>query len=243
VDGKKCPTFSKQDRYAQAQISIFLTIRVTNIVLKVSLLLLVGCTSVQQKDTDLLKQSESAKIEEFQPDIVVLAETFQQRDTAYNEYLADRLKPIRENFRRINSIAKWTSVRKIETNESTEGGDAAFYYSGKVLEKILIRHFGENFQQLTEYYLMNGELSFVFDKLLKYNQPIYNDSTSMDDSSDSQFFDFEKSEIVEERNYFEKEKLIHQVNNRNFGSPLTEDYLLNEQKRIITEYNKFKKIK
>ena len=215
--------------------------KVTNILLTITFLF-VGCNSTQQKDTDLVKQSANTNLNTLHIDKLALKETFQQEDTAYNEYLAARLKPIRENFKRINSIAKWTSTEKKALEESTEGGEATFYYSTGVLEKIVTRHFGETFQQLTEYYLLKGQLSFVFEKSYKYNRPIYYDSGSMKENKDNQAFDFEKSEITEDRNYFNNGKLIHQVNNQDCGSPFADEYLLNEQKRIKTDFDKLKAI-
>lgn len=98
-------------------------------------------------------------------DTVKLKETFNEEDLPANDYLTDRLKPIRENFKRINSITNWTSIDTEELSESTEGGEAKFYYQNGQLEKIVTRHYGETFQLLTEYYLLNGQLSFVFEKL------------------------------------------------------------------------------
>ena len=218
-------------------------IKVTNIFLTITAILFVNCNSAQQNDAISTKQTTDPGTDTLHADTVVLKETFQQEDTAYNEYFAQRLKPIRENFKRINSIAKWTSSDKIELDESGEGGEATFYYSSGILEKIVARHFGETFQQLTEYYLLNEQLSFVFEKSFKYNRPIYYDSTSMKENNDNQAFDFEKSEIVEDRSYFEKGKLIHQVNNQDCGSPFANDYLLDEQKRIAADFGKLKKMK
>ena len=107
----------------------------------------------------------------------------------------------------------------------------------------MTRHFGETFQQLIEYYLLNGQLSFVFEKSFKYNRPIYYDSTSMKENKDNQAFDFEKSEIVEDRSYFEKGKLIHQMNNQDCGSPFADGYLMEEQKRIVSDFAKLKTMK
>ncbi len=212
----------------------------TSLFLIVASLLIVGCHSPKQKDTTLIKQPSISKMETIRDDTAILKETFQQEDTAYNEYLAERLKPIRKNFKRINSIANWTSTYNKELDESTEGGEATFYFSDGVLEKIVTRRFGETFQQLTEYYLLNGKLSFVFAKSYKYNRPIYYDSASMKENKDDQTFDSEKSEIVEDRSYLEKGKLIHQVNNQDCGSPFADDYLLEEQKRLTTDFDKLK---
>jgi hypothetical protein len=211
---------------------------VTNILFAITTILWVGCNSAQQNVTVSTKQSTASRLDTFHIDTAILKEIFQQEDTAYNEYLAGRLKPIRENFKRINSISKWTSVDKKELDESTEGSEATFYYSNSILEKIATRHFGETFQQLTEYYLLNGQLSFVFEKSYKYNRPIYYDSSSTKENNDNQVFDFKKSEITEDRSYFDNEKLIHQVNNQDCGSPFADDYLLKEQKRISAAFNK-----
>lgn len=219
-----------------------MTINVTKIILVITVFL-VSCNSAQQKDTVSIKQSANHRLDTLHNDTTIIKETFQQEDTAYNEYLTGRLKPIRENFKRINSISKWTSVDKQELYESTEGGEATFYYSNSILEKIVTRHFGETFQQLTEYYLLNGELSFAFEKSYKYNRPIYYDSTSMKENKDNQAFNFEKSEIIEDRSYFDKGKLIHQVNNQDCGSPFAADYLLTEQKRILADFDKLKSSK
>ena len=218
-------------------------IKLVNILLVISAMFWTGCNAVQKNDDGSNRQSARSVADTFHIDSSILKETFQQEDTAYNEYLADRLKPIRENFKRINSISKWTSIEKKELDESTEGGEALFYYSNTVLEKIVTRQFGETFQQLTEYYLLNGQLSFVFEKSYKYNRPIYYDSASMKENNDKEAFDFNSSEIVEDRSYFEKGELIHQANNQDCGSPWASDYLLAEQNRIVTAFNKLKLIK
>ena len=150
--------------------------------------------------------------------------------------MTERLKPIRANFKRINSISEWEAIYKKDLLESTEGGEAKFYYSHEQLEKITTRHFGETLQQLREYYLLNGQLSFVFEKSYNYNRPIYYDTTTMKENNDREAFDFEKSEIIEDRSYFEKGKLLHQINNQDCGSPFADDYLLGEQKRIKSDF-------
>jgi hypothetical protein len=212
----------------------------TNILLTITAVIIFSCNSDNQKDTDSIKHLRNSKVDTSHTDTIVLKETFQEEDTTYNEYLADRLKPIRANFKRINSIGKWTSAYKKDLDESTEGGEAIFYYFNNILEKIVTRYYGETFQELTEYYLLNKQLSFVFEKSYKYNRPIYYDSTLMKEYNDNQSFDFEKSEIVEDRSYFENGKLIHQVNNQDCGSPAANDYLFEEQKRLKTDFERLK---
>ncbi|UHO37031.1 hypothetical protein H5J24_14820 [Chryseobacterium capnotolerans] len=171
--------------------------------------------SVIQKDTTRIKESRN------------------EEDIQANEYLKDRLKPIQANFKRINSITQWTAIKKkIIEGESAEGGEAAYYYKGNRLEKIMARHYGEMGQLLIEYYLMNGKLSFVFEKDYKYNRPLFYDVKAMKENNDTEAFDFEKSEIIETRNYFEKGNLIHIVNSQDCGAPFSGDYMREEDKSI-----------
>lgn len=171
-------------------------------------------------------------------DTIQLTETFKQEDISVNEYLIKELKPIRENFKRLNSIEKWTKIKVVELWESTEGGEGKYYYQNKNLEKVITRNYGEMGQKITEYYLKKGELSFVFEKSYKYNRPFYYNSKAKEENNDTEEFNFEKSEIIEDRSYFNKGKLLHQLNNQDCGSPFANNYLLEEQKRLINEFEK-----
>jgi len=178
----------------------------------------------------------------LQNETIVRNETFNEDDLPVNTYLTERLKPIRANFKRINSISNWTTIKTKEIRETTEGGVAKFYLLNGKLEKIITQHFGETFQLLTEYYLLKEQLSFVFAKSYNYNRPIYYDSTSMKENNDIETFDFEKSEIVEVRNYFENGKLLYQLNSQDCGSPFADDYLLEEHKRVKEDFEKLVKL-
>lgn len=214
--------------------------RLKFLILTFWILITVSCGMNNKKNAPNENVDQIVKIDTLLKDTVELTESFNEEDTPVNEYLTDRLKPIRVNFKRINSIENWTSTNKIDLWETNEGGEATFYYLNGHLEKITTKHFGEMFQKLTEYYLLNGQLSFVFEKSYKYNRPVYYDSTMMKENNDTEIFDLEKSEIIEERSYFEKGKLIHQLNNQDCGSPFADDYLLEEQIRILENFEKFK---
>lgn len=178
-----------------------------------------------------------------QNDTVRIKESRNEEDIEPNEYLKDRLKPIQANFKRINSITKWTSIKKKSIEgESAEGGEASFYYKNKRLEKIIARHYGETGQVLIEYYLLNGNLSFVFEKDYKYNRPLFYDQKIMKENNDTEFFDFEKSEITETRNYFEKGILIHIVNSQDCGAPFSGQYMKEEDKSIKDDFKRLLKL-
>ncbi|MDR2235666.1 MAG: hypothetical protein LBE92_06050 [Chryseobacterium sp.] len=178
-------------------------------------------------------------------DTVKIKETFNENDPETgNESVKDRLKPIRTNFKRINSIRTWTTVKKRDIEgESAEGGEAVFYEQKGKLEKITARLYGEMGQLLTEYYLLNGKLSFVFEKHYEYNRPLYYNEKVMKENNDTEAFDFNQSKITEDRYYFENGKLIHIINSEDCGAPFSRDYISEEQKRISEEYGRLLKLK
>ncbi len=206
------------------------------------LIILVSCNSAKQKDASTKKETANVLTDTLHRDSIALKETFKEDDVVYNEFATDSLKLIRQNFKRINSITKWSAVNKKDLWETTEGGEANFYYLNGVLEKIAARNYGETFQQLTEYYLLNKKLSFVFEKTYRYNRPMYYDSAAMKANNDTETFDMEKSGIIEDRSYFKNEILFHQVNNQDCGSPFAKSYLLKEQKRIKEDFNNLMKL-
>lgn len=178
-----------------------------------------------------------------QRDTIRIKESYNEKDTDTNEYLKDRLKPIQANFKRINSITNWTSIKKKDIEgESAEGGEATYYYKNKRLEKIMARHYGEMGQVLIEYYLLNGKLSFVFEKDYKYNRPLFYDVKAMKENNDTEAFDFEKSEIMETRNYFEKGNLIHIINSQDCGAPFSGSYMSEEEKSIKDDFKRLLKL-
>ncbi|HCA06991.1 hypothetical protein [Chryseobacterium sp.] len=177
-------------------------------------------------------------------DTVKIKESFKEDDASVNEFLTDRLKLIRKNFKRINSITKWSSIKKKDIEgESAEGGEAVFYEQKGRLEKVTARLYGEMGQVLTEYYLLNGKLSFVFEKIYTYNRPMFYDTKAMKENNDTEAFDFEKSEIEENRNYFEKGKLLHSINSLDCGAPFSSDYIAEEQKRFSESFQKLLKLR
>lgn len=149
----------------------------------------------------------------------------------------ESLKAIQLNFKRINSITHWDQVKEIELFESTLGGFASYYFSKGKLEKIVAHYYGETFQEIDEYYLSKGELSFVFEKTYEYNRPIYWDSVKMKSFNDTEMFDFEKSTRCEQRNYFHTGKLFQQLKSDHGGKSCTQKQLKIEETRIETAFN------
>lgn len=172
-------------------------------------------------------------------DTVGIGGAVHEEDTRLNKRMKDRLEPIRANFKKINSIGKWTSVKKIPIEgESAEGGEAVFYYQNNRLEKITARHYGETGQVLTEYYLLQGNLSFVFEKDYTYNRQLFYNAKMMRENKDTEAFDFDKSKITETRSYFEKGNLIFVISSHNPGTSFSNGYLAEKERRITGDFKK-----
>jgi hypothetical protein len=137
----------------------------------------------------------------------------------------EKFKLIEENYSRISSIQNWAETDTIFIEEeSVEGGEAIFFFKEKKLLKIHKLNFGEMSRWLKEYYFQDGNLSFVVERQYQYNRHFLDPE-----------FDFDKSEIIEDKSYFDDGVLSHQANNQDCGSPFSKEYLLTEQKRITAD--------
>ncbi len=150
--------------------------------------------------------------------------------------IQNELRNIKENFKQINNIHKWTVVDSVDLFESTEGGEAKFYFSNKQLQKISVIYFGETGKTIEDYYLLDSKLSFVFRKELRYNRPIFWDEP------DDEKFDIDKSIITETRSYFYKDVLFEQIISSEGNKEIRNDNLENEQESIKTNFNKLKQM-
>ena len=179
---------------------------------KIVLIILFSCTvSFAQKQKVILKESQQSEI---------LIENNQTSD----------IKLIQANFKRINTIGKWSKITQYETDDSADGGYINYYYNNDKLEKIVVRKFGESGQYLAEYYLLKAKLSFVFEKDLKYNVPYY-----------LKEFNYDDSEIIEDRFYYLNNKLITYKSNQDDGAPFSDSFIKNEEKRVLKEFNQLLK--
>jgi len=151
--------------------------------------------------------------------------------------ITERIELIRQNFKRINEINQWDTINR-NLWESTEGGNVIYYYHQSTLEKIITRHLGETFQSVTEYYLLHHKLSFIFDRMERYNRPIYWDSTQMLSFDDDQVFDRDKSTFSETRTYFDNDTIFRQLyTEQNHVADETTDWH-QETLKLIDRFNK-----
>lgn len=206
-------------------------------------LILIGCNDNGQKS--LTQNNRSELVPEPDKDLREKHEQQQKDslkiDTLYEEYVdEERLKSIRTNFKRINEISEWTSVDKRELNQSAEGGIATYYFVKDTLLKVVVIHLGETGKNIQEFYTKSGQLSFVFEQQYQYNRPITWDSTTMIENQDTETFDINKSDIIEDRSYFENGVLIRYINNQDSSSPSAEGSLKEKQIRLKAEFNELK---
>jgi len=157
------------------------------------------------------------------------------------EYLSEKLKPIKENYKRLNGIVNWCDRKEIKLNESTEGGTATYYFENDKLKKIVVAEYGEVYRKYSFYFTLNDKLSFVSETYLKYNRPIYWDEKLRDEMNDNEVFDIDKSVKEITLSYLEKEKIIEQKNNQENDSSFSTEYLQDETERFMTNFNNLKK--
>lgn len=176
-------------------------------------------------------------------DTVKIGETLIDKDITGSKSLKNRIKPIQANFKRINSVTKWTAVKKKDIEgESAEGGEATFYYTDKGLQKVIAKNYGEIGQKLTEYYLLNGEISFVFEKEYRYNRPLFYDTKAMKENNDTEAFDLKKSKITLTRNYFENGNIIMITNTTERGFNISADYPAEQEEKIKEDFKRLLKL-
>jgi hypothetical protein len=147
------------------------------------------------------------------------------------------LKPIKENFTRINSQKKWTKIDSL----SLIDGDSftQLFYTKKVLEKLIHTNYGETGKRIAEYYFLNHQLSFVLEQEQRYNMtPMITKLDLVNYPEITELFDPKKTRITEVRSYFSKEKLIHQSDSKEDKKA----NLIAEEKRIKAEYKRINRI-
>ncbi|MCC3157243.1 hypothetical protein LJ737_08335 [Hymenobacter sp. 15J16-1T3B] len=130
-------------------------------------------------------------------------------DTAGPSNPAEQLRLIHVRVGQLKGVRRWQKVLKRELHNSTDGGEAAYYYQKGRLAKIEARNYGETGRQLAEYYLWpDGQLAFVFETDYEYNQPYYQDSAWVREMGGGERFDFAKSRIKKTRSYFVQNQLM-----------------------------------
>lgn len=139
-----------------------------------------------------------------------------------------------------NSLEDYNTITTEIWNQSAEGGQGTAYYAGDDLKLIEVIWLGETGKRIVEYYFDNGELIFAFNQEFRYNRPIYWDEQKAKEFGDNEFFDPKKTTIKEDRYYFEREKLIHWLDNKRNEVDLTSGTNLIVGQEVISHALKMK---
>jgi len=91
---------------------------------------------------------------------------------------------------------------------STEGGLAKAFYNNNDLVLIKIELFFEFGKTYEEIYFENSEILFVLKKKYLYNRPIYYNEETAKENNDNEYFDLNKTVIIESKYYFNDNVLI-----------------------------------
>ncbi|WP_109437654.1 hypothetical protein [Aquimarina sp. AU119] len=151
------------------------------------------------------------------------------------------LKEIRSEYKLIrNNMASY--IKKdidIELN-TTEGSYITAYLDHEDLKLIEVTEFGETGKNIIAYYFKDKKLFFAFNQRHKYNRPIYWDEKAAKEIEDGEVFDLSKTKIIEDRYYFDNEKIFLWLDKNKNKVDLTIKANLSIEKVLITESNRLK---
>lgn len=94
-----------------------------------------------------------------------------------------------------NNYKNYEVTTADDNDKSSEGGVIEYYSRNGELKKVVTKYYGESGKSITEYYVKNNNVYFVYDADYHYNVPSYIDKT----------FDKKKTEIKEKRYYFDSD--------------------------------------
>ena len=153
-----------------------------------------------------------------------------------------KIAQIRKDFASTNAVKNYVIKEVEDSEQSTDGGVVKYFSQNGIVKKIVVEHFGESWNSLTEYYVKNGKVYFIFDKAEKYNVPYYVDSKWYKENKlkNGEVFDKRKSKFSEQRYYFdENEKLIRYIG-ENKKVVENGQKLKEIEKDILNEYYRIK---
>ena len=156
--------------------------------------------------------------------------------------IENRIAQIRKDYANTNVVKNYVVKEIDDLEESTDGGIVKYYSQNGIVKKIIVEHYGESWNGLTEYYIKNGKVYFIFDKTEKYNVPYYvnADWYKRENVKVGEVFDNKKSKISEKWYYFDENmKLIRYVGeNKKIDENVQK--LKEIEKKVLTEYFRIK---
>ena len=97
-----------------------------------------------------------------------------------------------------NNYKNYAVTTADDNDKSSEGGVIEYYSRNGELKKIVTKYYGEGGKSITEYYVKNNNVYFIYDADYHYNAPSYIDKT----------FDKKKTKIKEKRYYFDPDGIL-----------------------------------
>ena len=153
-----------------------------------------------------------------------------------------KITQIRKDFTNTNAVKNYVIKEVEDSEQSTDGGVVKYYFQNGVVKKIVAEHFGESWNSLTEYYVKNGKVYFIFNRTEKYNVPYYinADWYRENDVEIGEVFDSKKSEIFEKRYYFDENMKLIRYTDENKKNIENVQKLKEIEKEILNEYFRIK---
>lgn len=146
-------------------------------------------------------------------------------DTTYQEFMGEKLKPIRKKLKPLLNSQKWTSMDKRKIDTKKGNGAAVYFFLDKELRKIRLLESTDSTDRFVEFYLDDNKLFFIFER----------HTNNYELKNDHEFY-----EPFEDSLFFENDELIRIKSNMDCGAPFAEDYRKEEQIRLKTEFKKLK---
>lgn len=125
-------------------------------------------------------------------------------------------------------------------DESAEGGQGTAYYDKNDLKLIKVVWYGETGKRIMAYYFDKGDLYFASDQNFRYNAPMYLDKETALENGESNYYDPDKTQVVEERYYFTDGELFLWLDNERTEVDLTLESNSHVGEDLIEHANKMK---
>src|SRR5688572_2856792 len=107
------------------------------------------------------------------------------------------INEIKKEYANINNdTAKLRIVQEDIFSQTTEGGFSRKFYDGTTLRKAIFTFFGETGQSTDECYLLNGEIIFVYQRLVLYKSPIYMGKTEIKNREENRYY-FKNQKLIQ----------------------------------------------
>ena len=106
------------------------------------------------------------------------------------------VEQIIKDHRTTNNYKNYEVTTADDNDKSSEGGVIEYYSKNGELKKIVTKYYGESGKSITEYYVKNNNVYFVYNADYHYNAPLYVNET----------LGKKKTEIKEKRYYFDSDR-------------------------------------